>query len=357
MDYPGVYQKYLQLSIDYIKTKCNIKILTYRFSHSSNYNIKSYGFLDYFQRLKYYLRISNSKSIDLQIFSKFDIIHIQHSYLFSKILPLLKLPSSKRPKIIITLRGGDTYVKPWVNSKWKDFYSKYGNEIDTFITVSEDQKKYLQKWGVNPSKITVIPVSFGFFSTSKPKYPNQNKLMLVSAFRMTWEKNIQGSIGLAVELKKNKIDFRWDIYGDGNDLGELYFTINKYNLENNVFVKGKIENEELKKRYQSYDFYVQLSISEALSASVLEAQSVGLPCIVSDAGGLPEAVIKNKTAIVYEDKDISTLASRVADLWLNREEYFDYSNSSIEFVNQNFTLEIERSKTIELYKKLVGLNI
>src|SRR5690606_20483607 len=107
---------------------------------------------------------------------------------------------------------------------------------------SQNQKEYLTRWGVSEDKIEVIPISFGNKSDAQPKYPNTDKLRLVSAFRMTWEKNIEGTLRFAKTLKEKNIDFSFDIYGNGSDLGQLYYLIDRFDLNNHVFLKGKIEN-------------------------------------------------------------------------------------------------------------------
>jgi glycosyltransferase involved in cell wall biosynthesis len=263
------------------------------------------------------------------------------------------LSNSRESNIVISLRGGDTYLKPWVDKRWKDFYINKGNLIDAFITVSQNQKEYLQRWGIEANKIHVIPVSFGQHSNATPKYPNTHKLKLVSAFRMTWEKNIEGTIQFARMLKDKGIEFQYDIFGGGTDIGQLYYLVDKYDLSDNVAIKGKIDNDALKIKLVDYDFFVQLSISEALSVSILEAQSLGLPCVVSDAAGLPEAVIKGKTAIVYPYNNIEASVDECILIWKNRDIYYSYSKDAIEYVNTNFTLQHEKDKLEKLYKSLL----
>ena len=347
---PKTYQQYLLNLLLLVKSSLHVKTLVYEEDSNSDYIINTYSFKDYFQRLLFKLKLSKHKTLDALVFNKFDIIHLQHSYLFNKIIPLLNQPRNN--KIIITLRGGDTYLKPWVDKRWKDFYTNQGNLVDAYITVSQNQKEYLLKWGISEDKIHVIPVSFGNESKAKPKYPNENKLKLVSAFRMTWEKNIEGSILFAKSLKDKGIYFQYDIYGNGNDIGQLYYLVDKYNLSNYVFIKGKIENDALKEELIKYDFFVQLSISEALSVSVLEAQSVGLPCIVSNSDGLPEAVVKGKTAIVHNYNDIDKFVEECLTIWNDKELYFSYSEEAIKYVNDNYTLDHEKIRLEKLYKSL-----
>jgi glycosyltransferase involved in cell wall biosynthesis len=345
---PGVYQHYLHNLLKQVRAVLKVKVMAYESGIGLDHVVKSYGFRDSFQRLSFKLGLSKHKSFDLKIMESFDIIHLQHSFLNSKILPLLNKENS--PKVVITLRGADTYLRPWLSERWREFYANYGNKVAAFITMSEHQKKYLTRWGVPPDKIHVIPISFGLTSDAQPKYPNPEVLKLVSAFRMTWEKNIEGTLRFAKQLKEKNVSFQYDIYGDGHDLSQVYYFIDRFDLHGLVHVKGKIDNNELKMKLVNYDFFVQLSFSESLGMSVIEAQSVGLPCIVSDSGGLPEVVIAGKTALVKNYYEVAELALEAVALWRDKEKYFSYSREAISFVNEKFSIESETERLSNLYK-------
>lgn len=348
--YPTTYQNYLLGLLNNIREQLNIKSLIYGKSNYSDYQCLSFGFKDKIQRIKYKFGLTKHASYDIKIMANFDVIHLQHSYLWRKLTPLKKL--KKKPKIVITLRGGDTYIKPWVDPAWSNFYTN-ADSIDAFIVMSQHQKEYLKKWSIPENKIHIIPISFGELSKYKPKYPNENKMKLIAAFRMTWEKNIEGTIQFAKRLKDSDVDFEFDIYGDGNDLGQLYYLIDRYELKDYVFPKRKIENNLLKQKMIEYDFFVQLSISESLGMSVIEAQSLGLPCVVSDSDGLPEAVLPNKTAICSDYRNIDYFSSEIIKLWKDRERYYKFSEEAIRFSNSNFTIEKEIQKTMTLYNQIM----
>ena len=347
---PGVYQNYLLDLLALAKQKIGVKPLFYKPSPSSSYSTWIYGLKNRLHRLCYKLKLTKSNSLDLKRMQEFDIVHLQHSFLWKKLLPLTEL--IKKPKIVITLRGGDTYLKPWSYITLAQFYEHSEGTIDAFVVMSKDQKKYLIHWGVPESKIHVIPISFGSTSLAKPKYPNQNVLKLVSAFRMTWEKNITGHLLFAKRIKDKGINFTYDIYGGGRDIDQLYFLVDKFDLKDVITIKGEVENSQLKTILPSYDMFIQLSITESLGMSVIEAQSEGLPSVISDSGGLVEAVMKNKTAIVSHFTEIDDLTQSCVNLWQDKELYYSYSKRAIEYVNSNFTTDIELRRLEKLYASL-----
>lgn len=347
---PATYQQYLMNLLNGIKVFLNIKTLAFSGQSNPDYIVNSYGLRDTFQRILFKLKLSKHKSIQFKIFNKFDIIHLQHSFLFSKITPLFELKN--KPKIVITLRGGDTYLKPWIDKRWRNFYQNYGFKIDAFITMSNHQKDYLIKWGVPDHKIYISPISFDMSLCKNPKYPNKTKLKLISAFRLTWEKNIEGIVLLSQELKNRNIDFVYDIYGDGPELAKLLFLIDKFKLINYVSVKGKINNANLIELYSQYDFTVQLSLSESLSMSVIESQSQGTPCVVSNTGGLPEAVDPGKSAIVSDFNNFNFFADEIIRLYKNDSLYYEFSSHGINFVKNKFSIENECNRLVSIYNSI-----
>ena len=360
--YPLVYFPYVEPLFKVLKKQKELDVQFYAYKGKSNKDLGVKILPSYYKR-KFKEKISNLLNSNplkfnylelLSIKNNIDIIHIQYSFLYPKIENLLKLPRNERPKIIITLRGGDTYVKPWVNKRWKNFYNGLGSNVDAFITMSMHQKKYLMKWGIPEKNIHVIPLSFGEISKAKPKLPNKGIMKIVSAFRMGWEKNIEGNLRVIKILKEKGIKVQYDIFGGGPDVGQVYYLIDYYKLQDCTTYYGKIENKELIKRLNSYDFFLQLSHSESLPASILEAQSQGVPCVSSNRGGLPEAIIHGETGFCVESYDINLAVKNMVDLYNNPVLYKSFSKKAIEHVNNNYTNlnEIERLKL--LYKKVLS---
>ncbi|TPV33850.1 glycosyltransferase family 4 protein [Paucihalobacter ruber] len=359
-EYPVFYQPYIPPIVNALMDRkdINFKVNVFK-GNKQDYIVKipPYHFRRIYEAFYHLIKNSPRKLNYLEIQSlkqHVDILHLQDSFLHPKIIGLLEIEAYKRPKIIITLRGADTYLKPYVLERWKLFYKNYGNKVDAFITVSKHQKKYLTKWGVSAEKIHVIPISFGSKSNESPRKLSRNKIRIISAFRMTWEKNIDSNIRVVKNLIDNGYDVTYDIYGDGADLGQVFYLIDRYNLNDSVKCHGKIPNEEFKSILPKYDFYLQLSISESAGATIIEAQSYGLPCIVSDSDGLPEMIIQNETGFAVPYYEIELAAQKIIELYTNEKKYNLFSKASIQFVNSKFTVENEEKLLVNLYKQLLN---
>lgn len=89
-------------------------------------------------------------------------------------------------------------------------------------------------------------------------------------------------------LKKRNIDnFEYHMAGSG-DQERLKKYAEKRNVLEIVKFCGAIPNEKMTAWYDSIDIYIQPSLTEGLPRAVVEAMSRALPCLGSDAGGIPE---------------------------------------------------------------------
>lgn len=351
---PQTYQNYLLLPLKKLKQRVALKVLAYQQEVEADYSMGKPSIKEKVAgKMSRYTPVKKIRK-DIAIMKNFDVVHLQHSYLFSKLDVFKSAPENKKPKLVITLRGGDTYIKPWTAKRWADFYSKQSHHINAFVVVSNHQKEYLQKWGVASEKIQVISVSFGETTQAAPKSPNPEVLKIVSAHRLCWEKNIDANLQFIKAIKNQGIVVTYDVYGDGPNKGQLLYLIDKYELSDIVTYHAKIENEVLKKQLTTYDFFLQLSLSESLGVSVLEAQSLGLPVIVSDTGGLPETLAENKSGFILRDLDFSGMAARVVELWKDKKAYHSFSQNAITYSHDNFNVEKEVHLLEKLYQNLVS---
>lgn len=284
-----------------------------------------------------------------------DVLHVMDSYLFTKALNLLELPIKKRSKVVVTMRGVDTYIKPLIYDKWKLFYKEQAHKIDAFIAMSEHQKKELVKLGIEASKVYVIPISFKpNFAIAKNR-PDQNEIRIASAFRLVWEKNIDGNLRVIKLLKEAGFKVRYHLFGSGHLSGELMYLIEKYNISDCVVVKGKIPHKELMGELVQSDFYLQLSHSESLGMAVIEAQSLGLPAIVSNSSGLPETIEVGKSGYCVDAWDAERAANYIIKLWKDPSAYASFSQKGIEYSILNYSNDVEVDRLMALYSHLAKL--
>lgn len=90
-------------------------------------------------------------------------------------------------------------------------------------------------------------------------------------------------------------DILWTHIGDGPEREVLTSVANEVMKENSrikISFKGKMSNEEVQKFYSTnaVDLFVNVSSSEGLPVSIMEALSYGIPCLATNVGGTHEIV-------------------------------------------------------------------
>ena len=285
--------------------------------------------------------------------NKFDIVHIQHSFLFSKFDPILKHEHAKRPKFVITLRGSETYIKPLISKRWEEFFLK--DMMDAYVVMSENQKLKLIHYGIDAQKIYLIPISHDFdeFNKENNVRLKKNQIRIVSVFRLCWEKNIFGNLMVIFNIKKMGYNVNYTIYGDGVEKGKLLYLIDYLNLNDEVDYKGKKPKVEVLENLSIFNFYLQLSFSESLGMSVIEAQSQGLPCIVSNVGGLGEIIPNGESGYTVEPFEYEKAANFIVDLYKNETLYYEFSKNSKEN-SQRYKVSNEIQKLENMYMELLN---
>lgn len=92
--------------------------------------------------------------------------------------------------------------------------------------------------------------------------------------------------------------------------------------------------------------------NEGLSRSTIEAMSLGVVPIVTDAGGNPELVEDGKCGIVVPIKNPEKMAEAILKLSKDHELRKQFSQASIRRIKEDFTVEKTAKETIQMYKEL-----
>ena len=125
-------------------------------------------------------------------------------------------------------------------------------------------------------------------------------------------------VGLIIDaLKKYDKPITWYHFGDGVLRDELEAQVKT--LPGNVHARlmGFTLNDDIQRFYSEHyiDAFVNVSSSEGVPVSIMEAQSYGLPVIATDAGGTGELVHNGKNGVLldigFSDDDLLSAVEEV----------------------------------------------
>ncbi|NPA40337.1 MAG: glycosyltransferase [Thermodesulfobacteria bacterium] len=170
--------------------------------------------------------------------------------------------------------------------KIRDLFNKYFLKIfDAFITISEEQKKYLLNyWGIT-SKIYLLPnfVEVNPKNNNYTFYKPVSPLKLGIVARISFKQKRQDKLIEIAKILKNKgLNFKFVIIGDGPDKKKLVTMINKHNLNYFFSFEGWIN--DIEKIYKLFDILLITSDYEGVPMNMLEAIVYCKPIIAPKKG-------------------------------------------------------------------------
>ena len=95
---------------------------------------------------------------------------------------------------------------------------------------------------------------------------------------------------------------------------------------------------------------------ESFGLSALEAMSCEVPVVSSNAGGLPEVNINNKTGFCHEIGDVNEMANSVLNILNDKKLHRNMSLESRKNAVDNFSMEKIISQYEDFYKSFLENN-
>ncbi|WP_323788710.1 glycosyltransferase family 4 protein [Psychroserpens sp.] len=255
-------------------------------------------------------------------------------------------------KMAVSFRGFDINVYP---IKHPSCYDLLWKNVDKVHSISNDllQKAYVHGLSKDvPFKIIMPAVDMSNLNLIR-NYTSQNKkLQIVTVARLNWIKGLDLAINAIKILKDEGLDFDYHIIGSGTPIEKERYRLqlHQLQLENEVFLHGKLSHDDVLSKLNSADIYLQSSIQEGFCNAVLEAQALGLLCVVTDAGGLNENIVHEKTGWIVPNGAPKLLANKIVEVNnLSTERKNEVSKNAISRVKHNFNVEQQQMQFADFY--------
>ena len=127
---------------------------------------------------------------------------------------------------------------------------------------------------------------------------------------------------------KEAPNLRLLLYGSGSQNDLIRGMIASNELEEKVFLGGKVNNAELPAVYRSADVYLTAAHSDGSSVSLMEALACGIPSIVSDIPGNLEWVEHGKHGWVFPDGNTAALAAALVSAYEQKKQLKDMAKNA-----------------------------
>lgn len=182
-----------------------------------------------------------------------------------------------------------------------------------------------------------------------PEWHGENSKEIITAARLTEQKNMPMLIDAFDRLHSEFPEFRLTIYGEGELRGYLTEYIRNKNLFDCVSLPGF--TKDIHSVMASAFMYVSSSDYEGISNSMLESMGIGLPCVCTDCpvGGASLCIENGKTGILTKVGDVDDLYKGMKSLIMDPALVKSVSSAS-RYVNEIFSLEKITAQWVNLFK-------
>lgn len=224
-----------------------------------------------------------------------------YSYWYNAFVDSFCTHNTFNRKIVTRVHRGDLYEEI---SELGFFPKRHVNisKIDRIFSISNDGYNYLsKKYKINNVSISKLGVQDNNFIAEKSPL---NKFSIVSVSNVIAVKNVDliARVIKKFSIDNSDIEIVWNHFGDGDKLPKIKKEIHEENVENLKCVfHGRVSNTEIFEFYSnnSVDILINLSSSEGIPVSMMEAISVGIPILATDVGGVSE-IVNEKTGILID---------------------------------------------------------
>lgn len=166
------------------------------------------------------------------------------------------------------------------------------------------------------------------------------------------EKGHSVVIKVVKALRDKGYDIEVNFIGDGSMRPTFEKLAEELGIGEYVHFTGWLSSsDEVRNVLRNNDIFIFPSVSEGLPRSVIEAMAVGLPCVASKVGGIPELVPEQ---FLFAPKDVNGFALAVERLITNPKLMEEESRRSIDKATQ-YTVPVLQSRRNDYYTKIKAI--
>lgn len=230
---------------------------------------------------------------------------------------------------------------------WSSNYAyQYTNQI---ISVSQNLKDRIKYHLGKDSIVVHNTISSEFFKAPKIRQ-SSGRTNYIATGRLVYGKGYDLLIRAFADLRLPQDSWQLNIIGDGEEKGELLNQIQQAGLQNNIFLVGQKNKDEIIQLLSSSHVFLMPSRGENFSVAILEALACGLPVITSDCGGA-RVCISNINGRIFPIDDINALKEII---WKIHNKQIIFNNELIsKNCYDNYSPKVIADKLTTIFEQVI----
>lgn len=263
------------------------------------------------------------------------------------IYDILKFIFKPIPSTLYKKRQEETYIKSVSNiigrTEWDLAHTWAINPNIKYYSCNEilRSKFYTaSKWNYNSCERFSIFLSQGY-------YPIKGLHMVLKALPYVLKKYPQTKLYISgINILENGIKRNW--YAK-----YIRKLISRNNLTNHISFLGKLDEDEMIKKYQKAHVFICPSSIENSPNSLGEAQLIGTPTIGSYVGGIPNMIQHHQTGLLYRFEEYEMLAKYICDIFENSTLALHLSQNAITAAEARHNVHDISKKMFNIYNEII----
>jgi Glycosyltransferase len=327
-----------------------------------------YHVIDFFKSKVYKKKSSferwlNSLLVYRKLYAKFNLLSKRENlskdtllYSYWAEAPLFVTKMCARYKRVVRMHRSDFYTE--FSGDYLPLRQQIYNACDLLAPISQDIVRTLKaKYKIEEGKIHLSYLGVSNSSLSHSNSFNRDQeitdpIRIVSCSRVDPEKRVNLIKDALLSYNGNRA-IEWHHFGDGKLFKQLKASISDLPKQINVALHGWTLQEQLFSFYkaQYVTWFVNVSLSEGIPVSIMEAMSFGIPVIATDVGGTREIVSKKNGYLILENFDPKDLLQ----LFVNNtgETYLEKRKNAYTVWMTNFNAEKNYKEFVQRLLDLV----
>jgi colanic acid/amylovoran biosynthesis glycosyltransferase len=285
-----------------------------------------------------------------------DIIHAHFGY-----EAVLVAPNAAEASIplIATFYGYDVSRLPR-EMRWRKYYSQLWRDLSGVTVLSQTMRDAILRLGCPQSLVHVVRL--GRTCDLPHKGTTHPIKRFISVGRLVEKKGYLDVIHAFRRIITDYPDVRLDIVGGGDLRPQIESLIDHLGLRGHVSVHGPVPSEQTLQLMANADAFVLCSKTatngdqEGTPAVLIEAQSLGLPCVATTHAGIPEMIPPENHRLLAGEGDIAGIAERLRWLICSPKTVVgDITLRGRSFVREKFDLVTQVSNLRSVYTNVLEI--
>lgn len=218
--------------------------------------------------------------------------------------------------LVITAYGSDITEFPRRSQMHSSALRRALTKADALTVSSRYLKNALMDLGYQVKTPHVVPFGVdldAFGHGVAPKASNTFTLGTVKSHEYVYGVDLLiRAFATARENSSAEVHWKLVVVGGGSRLREHEQLAARLGIADVVEFRGFVPHQDVPRILAEFDVFAALSREESFGVAAVEAMAAGIPCIVTNVGGLPEVV--GRTGVIVPSDDVSAAAAAISRL-------------------------------------------